>query len=222
MRKVIGLSLVSLAMVLSACGDDDSDNDTTSEDQDSGGGTTSEDKDSGGGGPTETEPTETETDSGGPTAPTTSSPDAGSETGGVDAGTTVEAGDSGSTEATDAGTTPSGDAATDSGTAPESDAMTSTESGGDAGGDAGQDACLAACAAAAAKDCGDNSTCETDLCGIRDVSADCSTQADAYLACIGESDPDADFTCDGDKASYTGMGCQDPYFNDWLACVMGM
>ncbi|HEX2730842.1 MAG TPA: hypothetical protein VHM70_04525, partial [Polyangiaceae bacterium] len=168
------------------------------------------------------EPTETETDSGGPTAPTTSSPDAGSETGGVDAGTTVEAGDSGSTEATDAGTTPSGDAATESdaatSTPTESDGATSISEGTDAGADAGEDACVAACATAAKKNCGDTSTCEADLCGIRQPAPDCIAEADAYLRCVAESDPDADFTCSDNKASFTGQGCLDPYQNDWAAC----
>jgi hypothetical protein len=79
--------------------------------------------------------------------------------------------------------------------------------------------CQAACAAASEEGCEDNSTCEADLCSIRDFSANCEAEADAYLACIAATATEADFECNvEDKPAYTSTDCDDPYLYAWEDC----
>lgn len=135
----------------------------------------------------------------------------------VDAG-----GDAGDDEPTDvdAGSADSGvtsEPSTDGGAVTEGDGGVVTEGDGGGGGEATP--CESACAAAALAGCEDNSTCEADICSIRDVSASCVEEADAYLACIGELSEGDDFTCTDNKPAYTSTECDDPYFYAWVACL---
>ena len=68
--------------------------------------------------------------------------------------------------------------------------------------------CGRACNTAADAGCADNSTCDVDLCSIREADPDCADEADAYFECVAMSDATSDFFCDeSDKPVYVGAGC---------------
>ncbi len=126
----------------------------------------------------------------------------------------------------EAGTTPA--ATPEAGpTTPERDAMVGVviDSGArfdaaiDAGGIEPSDPCDRACAAAAAKGCADNDACAAELCLVREISPNCTTEADAYLNCIGDADPQNAFECIDGRPQYVADGCNDPHFDSWLACM---
>lgn len=68
--------------------------------------------------------------------------------------------------------------------------------------------CGRACNTAASAGCLDNSTCDVDICSIREADPDCADEADAYFECVAMADATSDFTCDeNDKPVYVGEGC---------------
>lgn len=112
-----------------------------------------------------------------------------------------------------------GPSADDAGTVePPDDASTELDAGNAMTPDAGgtDDPCERACAAGGAA-CSDTSTCEEDMCFIREIAPDCEAEADAYLDCIGDAPPEA-FACIDDKPAYEVTDCDEPYFVEWLEC----
>jgi hypothetical protein len=208
MRKLVPLCLVTLAMTVSACGDDEGAIVPTDTPDGSAETTTKEDS-----GPGEAT---TETTSSEEATSTAAATDAGEES---STAVVVDAGGDGSTEPpteVDAGGLDSGvtsEPTTDGGPVAEVDA-------GDGGGPVELTPCEAACARAEeVSGCTDFSTCATDLCGMYDASENCDAEVDAYLACVAENAEQSDFTCTDDKPTHSGAECDDPYLYDWLTCL---
>lgn len=198
MKKLVPLCLATLAMTTAACSDDDGA--VVPPDAPDGSVQTTET-------PASSSPADTSTsapvasDAGGESSSAPSVTDAGGEDTAVDV-------DGGSEP--DSGLS-SGDVG-DGGSTPQADA-------GD-GGPTWSAECLSACTAAVAAGCEDNSLCEEELCELMYYYGPaCIAEADAYLACIGETAAADEFECSADdRPQYVGVDCNDPFYG-WLDCM---
>lgn len=200
MRKLVPYCLVTLAMTVSACGDDEGA--VVIGTPDAAGGATDA-------GEASTEVTSDSTAAPLPTLGDQSSSAPVATDAGTDSG-------SDSTFEPDAGSEPdsgvSSETTIDGGPATEGDGGETTD-----GGPVELTPCESACAAAASAGCEDNSQCKVEYCDAIYGAENCISEGDAYLTCVGNAAP-TDFICDEiDQPAYTSGACDEEIYA-WFYC----